>query len=403
MDTDKLRRYAQITLAVVAALAAVGAGFRYLVRGGSPFGQHLVATPTAGPVGMRPFFDFPGFSEDREIAVYLCAGSTGGVEDCASLGKSKAGARLRAKPIPKELPDTTAVEPGDYVLRAGPDDSGAYPERGEFKVVAFKIGARPRPTSFKGVAPSGLRIGEPRQVAKGSSCRPPLFVADGRLAVGSSIVDPTNGVTIEFGLQANEVAWSPAGDKLALITPDRKELRLAAPDGSSAVAKLTEARGFLSSLSWSPDGDRLAFISQSDPATTGGPGPPTVRILDATKGTIASAGPGLAVSWSPNTDLLAVEMSGAVIQASTPAGGRRKLTTGRRPAWSPDARFLTVIRGSGAGQQGWVVPVEGSGAAPLGGNGICAFSFSPSANSLAVVTDREGATTLHLRSVSIGS
>jgi hypothetical protein len=184
MDTDKLRRYAQIFLAAVAVLAAVGAGFRYLVRGGSPFGAHVVASPTAGPIGMRPYFDFPGFPGGREVTVYLCAGAVTGVEDCANLGKGKTGERLRAKAIPKELPDTTEVVPGDYVLRAGPDDAGDFPDRGTFKVVPFKIGAKPRPLSFNGLGASDLRIGEPRNVAKGAACRAPLFLADGRLVVG---------------------------------------------------------------------------------------------------------------------------------------------------------------------------------------------------------------------------
>jgi WD40 repeat protein len=402
MDRDSLRRYAQITLGAIAALSAIGAGYRYLVRGGSPFGQHLVVTPASGPIGMRPFVEFPGYKEGQEVSVYLCAGSTGGVEDCANLGKGKAGSRLRAKPIPKELPDTTEVLPGEYVLRAGPDAQGEYPQRGGFDVVAFKVGSRPRPPAFD-VPPSSLVVGKPRRVATGAPCRPPLFLADGRLAVGSTVVDPTTGVQIEFDLPAQELAWSPVGDKLAILTSDRKEIRLAAPDGSGATAKVREARGFVSSLSWSPSGDRLAYIAQPDPATRqlfGDPTSPTVKILNVASGESTSAGPGLAVAWSPSKNLLAVEMAGAKIQASTPQGGRRDLTSGRRPAWSPDGRYLTVVRTAPSGtSQGWVVPVRGAGAAPLGGSNVCALSFSPAGTSLAVVADNEGKTTLMLRSI----
>jgi hypothetical protein len=403
MDIQALRRYTQITLAAIAVLSAVAAGYRYLVRSGSPFGEHLLITPAVGPVGMRPFLDFPGYHGDREINVYLCASATGGVEDCAKLGTGHPGERLRARRIPHELPDTTRVVPGDYVLRAGPDARGSYPERGVLKIVPFKIGRRPRPRSFAGVQPSDLRIGPPHKIATGAVCGSPLFLADGRLAVGSAVVDATTGVTIEFEIDARELAWSPVGDKLAILTTDRKEIRLAAPDGSGAVVKVREARGLLSSLSWSPDGDRLAYISQSDPSTRGGPGPPTVRIINATTGEVSTAGPGLAVAWSPTADLLAVEMSGGVIQASTPTGGRSSLTTGRRPGWSPDGRFVTVVRSSASGgQTGWVVPVQGGSGAPVAGSGVCALAFSPSATSLAVVTEREGATTLLLRSVEAG-
>ena len=400
MDRETLRRYAQLTLAVLAVLSAAGAGFRYLVRGGSPFGEHIVAIPGSGPVGMRPFFEFSGFG-DREVTVYMCLPGTSAVEDCARLGKGPANKRLRAKPIPNELPDTTEVVPGEYILRAGPDGEGDYPQRGAFDVVAFKVGSRPRPPSFPASA-SALQVGTPRTVAKNAPCRPPIFLADGRLSIGSSVLDPTNNVTIEFGIDAQELAWSPVGDKLAILTSDRKEIRLAAPDGSAATTRVREARGLLSSLSWSPEGDRLAFIAQPDPTTSqtaGDPTSPTVRILNATNGELASAGPGLAVAWSPRRELLAVEMAGAKIEASTPEGGRRALVAGRRPAWSPDGRFLGVVRASSNGtSQGWIVPVEGSGAAPLAGNGVCAVSFSPSGASLAVVVG-EGATTMQLRSV----
>lgn len=400
MDRETLRRYAQLTLAALALVAAAAAGYRYLVRGGSPFGEHVVATPSSGPVGMRPFFEFAGFG-DREVTVYLCAGATGGVEDCASLGKGPSGKRLRGKPIPKELPDTTEVVPGEYILRAGPDAQGNYPQRGAFDVVPFKVGSRPRPPAFPASA-SALQIGNARTVAKNAPCRPPLFLADGRLSIGSSVLDPTSNVTIEFGIEAHELAWSPVGDKLAILTSDRKEIRLAGADGSGAVVRERAARGLLSSLSWSPEGDRLAYIAQPDPTTSqtvGDVTSPTVRILNATTGEKTSAGAGLAVAWSPRSDLLAVEMAGNKIEASTPEGGRRPLTTGRRPGWSPDARFLTVTRTTDAGvSQGWVVPVEGSGAAPVAGNGVCALSFSPSGASLAVVVG-EGSTTMQLRSV----
>src|SRR5687768_6885917 len=195
MDLDKIRRYAQIALAAIAVLAAVGAGYRYLTRGGSLFGEHVVATPASGPVGIRPFFEFPGF--DGEVTVYLCAGTTGGVEDCADLGKGKAGERFRAKPIPKELPDTTTVEPGSYVIRAGPDDEGNFPRRGTFEVVEFKVGAKLKGVSFAGIDPSRLKLGEPKGLARGTPCRPPTFLADGRLVVGSTVVDTKTGVTIE--------------------------------------------------------------------------------------------------------------------------------------------------------------------------------------------------------------
>jgi hypothetical protein len=59
-----------------------------------------------------------------------------------------------------------------------------------------------------------------------------------------------------------------------------------------------------------------------------------------------------------------------------------------------------VVRTDASGaSQGWVVPVQGGGAAPLGGKGVCALSFSPAGTHLAVVADNEGKTTLFLRTI----
>jgi hypothetical protein len=400
MNTSSLpawRRYAQITLAIVAVLSAAGAGFRYLVRGGSIFGEHLVVTPSAGPVGLHPRFEFQGFDGDREVTVYLCAGTTGGVEDCASLGKGKPGEPLTAKAIPRELPDTTEVKPGTYVLRAGPDDDGNHPQRGEFEVVPFKVGTVENATSFANASVSDLEIGEPARLATGVPCRPPSFLADGRLVAGSTVVDARHRLRIDFDIQALQLEWSPVGDKLAILTSDRKEIRLAAPDGQGAVTKVREARGLLSSMSWSPDGDRLAFISENDPATRGGPGPPTVRILNATNGSLSSAGPGLQVAWSPDPDVLAVQMSGGVIQSSSPGGARKALTTGTDPSWSHDGRFLAVSRTEGTQTRGFIVPAQGGGGAAVTGSGGCAMSFAPDGKALAVVSNAGTTTALQFR------
>ncbi|MEX2393682.1 MAG: WD40 repeat domain-containing protein [Actinomycetota bacterium] len=403
MSSWDLRKSAQVTLAVIAALAAITAGFRYFTRGGSFFGPHIEATPTEGPVGIKPFFEFRGFDGGREIKVFLCRSGTGDVADCADLGTGRAGERLSSKPVPKTFPDNSEVEAGRYALRAGPNENGAYDQYGSFEIVPFKVGPRPDVVSYAGLQASDLRLGPLEQVATGAPCRTPLFLPDDRFSVGSNVIDPTNGVTIAFEAEGHELAWSPVGDKLAVLTSDRKEIRLAAPDGSGAVTTVREARGLLSSLSWSPEGDKLAYIAQRDPSTSqlaGDPGPPTVMILNSINGNKTSAGPGLGVAWSPSSDLLAVEMSGSRIEASDLAGKRRHLTTGVRPGWSPDGRFVTVVRGTPAGgREGWVVPVEGDGGVPLAGAEVCALHFSSSGRSLAVVKLEEGKMTTYLRSV----
>ncbi len=399
-----VRRIAQIALAVIAVAAAAGAAFRYLGDRGELFGERIEVLPASGPVGIRAVLTPHGYGGTQPFNIYMCVGPTSDIGDCVKLGNTTPALAVHSIPIPNQFPDGTDMAPGTYVLRTGPDAQGAYPQRGTFRIVPFRVGPKLHVvTGFDTAAPSQLRVGAAKEIARGASCAAPDWLADGRLVVGSNIVDVRTGVTISFPLAASEIAWSPVGDKLAYITSDRKELRLAGPDGSDAVAKVREARGLLSSLTWSPQGDRLAFIAQSDPTVIfgGGPGPPTVNVLNATNGERTQAGPGLAVSWSSDENVLAVERAGNVIEASSPSGTRRPLTTGFRPSWGPDGKLI-VIRGANPNEQGFVVSSDGKQTALASSGNTCAMSFSPDGSMLAIVTSPPGGPTrVVLREVQV--
>ncbi len=405
--SGKARRYArpiaQGTFITIAVLAALGAGYRFMARGGTSalFGPQIEALPATGPVGMSPFLELHGFEKGESVTVYFCADEATPIENCVQFGRGAAPGPLRTSPIPQAFPDAEEIVPATYALRVGPDGDGQYPVRGTFKIEPFKVGPKVRVRSFAGVVPQALRIGDPEQIARGAACRAPLFLPDGRLAVGATVVDPDTAVTIRFDIQASELAWSPVGDKLAILTPDRKEIRLAGPDGEDAVTSVREARGLISSLSWAPQGDSLAFIAQNDPNTRGGPGPPTVRILNATNGSVASAGPGVGVAWSSKPDLLAVERADGRIEASTVAGGRTTVASGTHPAWSPDSNLLGFVRPWEGSDSGWIARASGADASPEVGPDVCAISFSPSGRHLAVVVGEGEKTTLFLRSIDI--
>jgi hypothetical protein len=402
MSTESLRRFAQIALAAVAVVAAVGAGYRYFAQGGELFGESVVATPGSGPVGIRPTVELHRYPRGKEVVVYMCVGATSEIGDCAQLGKADAPARFRAKAIPKTFPDSSDVVPGRYVLRAGPDEQGRYPVRGSFTVERFTVGRLDTTTrSFAGVDPSALEIGPEREIARGAACRPPTWLPDGRLAIGSTIVDPSSGVTIELPFQALEAVWSPDGENLAYLTPDKKEIRVGRADGSGATAKVREARGLLSSLSWSSQSDRLAFISQNDPNVPRlGPGPPTVRILNNQTGETTAAGPGLAVAWSPRGDVLAVQRIGDQIEFSTPSGERRAAGPGTQAVFTPDGRMLAYVRPGESGRdEGWLAQLEGNGRSPVVSGGVCAFSVSPTGRELAVAKRQGDVTRLVIRTV----
>jgi len=402
---DTARRVAQIALAAASVATAAAAAILYLGRGPEAlFGERVIATPAKGPVGMRVFLEPRAFPSGRRTTIFLCQSPSAPIRGCAALASVTGPTRVQAKAIPTMWPTGDDIVPAPYTLRAGPDDKGEFPVRGIFEVVAFKLGPRPIVHTYAGIQPSALHLGPPAEIARGTlACAPPDFMPDGRLAVGDTVYDPTTGVTVTMplGVRVSEMAWSPKGDKLAFITGDHKEIRVAATDGNNAVTKVREARGLLSSLSWAPSSDKFAFIAQDDPTTFGGPGPPTVNIFDTSTGRRTQAGPGLAVSWAPSGDVLAVDRASGAIELSSLTGSRRQLVVGRLGSWSPDGRFVAYVRPSEAGSTGWVALANGGAPAPVTEAGVCGISFSASGNAVALVASgRGGPRRLVLRSVS---
>lgn len=386
-------------LAVVALVAAAGAGYRYFQEDAGLFGPRVEVLPEAGPVGVRPFVELRGFPTGREVTVYLCRGGSDPLDGCVELATGVPGEPVLGNVVPSTFPGGEPVGNGAYVLRAGPDEEGNHPVRGSFEVVPFTLGPPPDGGSLSSLDPAAIRLGPPREVARGAPCRPPTYMPDGRLVVGTTVVDPRTGVTIELGLSASELAWSPAGEVLAILTGDEKEIRLAQPDGTDPVTRVREARGLLNSLTWSAEGDRLAFVSRNDPNARGGPGPPTVRILNAINGEVTSAGPALTAAWSPTGDLLAIERADERLELSTPQGGRRDFIDGARPVWSADGRLITTVRNIGVGGEGWIALADGSRQTRLVQGGVCGLALSPTGANMAITVAEGDETSIVLRKV----
>jgi hypothetical protein len=388
---EAARRVAQFALAAVSAAAAIAAAILYLGRGPEAlFGERVLASPPKGPVGMRVFLEPRSFRPGQKETIFLCPTATGPIKDCVRLAAVSGPERVQAGAIPTTWPNGDDIIPATYTLRAGPDTRGTYPARGTFEVVTFKLGPRPAIHQYAGIEPAALHLGTPSELARGTlACAPPDFMPDGRLAVGDTVYDPSTGVTVTMplGVRVAEMAWSPRGDKMAFITGDHKEIRVAGVDDSNAVTRVREARGLLSSLSWAPSGDRFAFIAQDDPTTFGGPGPPTVNIFDTTTGQRTQAGPGLAVAWAPSGDVFAVDRAAGIIEVATPSGGRRRLVDGKEASWSPDGRFLAYVKMLDAGPTGWVALANGSAPTQISEPGVCGMSFSASGTAVAMVTD----------------
>lgn len=415
---ERLRKATQGLLIAVAVLAAGGAAYSFvesLRPEETEREQQVSVSPRSGPVGMRPFLGIDPPPQEGETRILLCHpdDAEGDTENCAELGSAGPGEgqRIRSEPIPAALghgEGEREVRPGTYAVRAGPDDDGAYPLRGWFEVEPFAIGTAPDPESFADVDPGAMRLGDPREIARRVPCRP-TYAPDGRLLVGATLLDPATGVGVDLDLvAAAEYAWSPDGERLALLSGDRKDIRVAEPDGAQAVTIAREARGLLSSMSWSPDGERIAYVARSEPGVPGGPGPPTVHLVDVSSGESRQLAGGISVAWAPVGQRLAVETDGRIDLVSLD-GERQALGEGRRPTWAPDGSLVGFLRAVDRTEDGgmsrgaaWVARSDGGGSVRLIGEDVCGFRFSPSGRSVAVVTRRgEDETTLSLRRVEI--
>jgi dipeptidyl aminopeptidase/acylaminoacyl peptidase len=408
---ERARFIAQIVLVAVSVAAAAGAAYRYQsTRAGpapTPQGRAVVANPPSTPVGGRPFLQLFGFRSSQIVKVWFCAAGSR-PPACADLGSRRGRGSLQSRPIPTTVPSSgggqTTVLPGSYVLRAVPE-GGAEGATGRFTVIAFKIGVAPHPRTLQAVDLRRLQLGPARQIAKGAPCDV-HYTPDDRIVIASELFDPQTAVSVDLRASGAELAWSPNGQRLAIVTDDRHEIRMAKPDGSEAEAVVREARGFINSVSWATDSNKLAYVLRPQPGVTLQPvRAPTVVVLDLLDGSRAQKGPGEAVAWSPRGDRLAVEVAegaGRAIQISDVNGARTRLVDGRAPAWSPDGSTIAFVRPvSGDTGAGWMTKADALSPVMVVQQDVCGLAFSADAARVAVVTKSGGATTLFLRSINI--
>ncbi|MEL7235613.1 MAG: hypothetical protein AAGK74_14015, partial [Chloroflexota bacterium] len=112
----------------------------------------------------------------------------------------------------------------------------------------------------------------------GRPATPPIWSPDGNaflyltlLMNGSTQmwyvpVDGSKGVRLGV-VSSNLVAWSPDGQQVAYVTPDKRRIFITEALSGTTVAEygIAEGQNELSELAWSPDGDRIAFVYRHVP------------------------------------------------------------------------------------------------------------------------------------------
>lgn len=179
-----------------------------------------------------------------------------------------------------------------------------------------------------------------------------------------------------------------AGQDTILFTGTRPVVRgLFAMDASAAGSPRSLGEG--ERYVWSPDYTRLAFDWQGQ-----------VYVADADGGNLRPLGPGVAASWAPAGDRLAVERPGAsgpqIVVINVNNGDELAVATGRRPSWSPaivvPSRLVYASAGSipavymidVAGGQPLLLASDGAG--PLWSPDGSAVAFATSRQEIVVVT-----------------
>ena len=214
------------------------------------------------------------------------------------------------------------------------------------------------------------------------------------------------------------MAWSPNGDRLALLVQLANTLALRVVDARTPRTAITVAQGNPLYFAWSGDGQSIVAHIGSRGVSAA-----TMRIvrISLRGGTAAretmddSPAPGFrAPAWSSHhaasTFALARE-NGAeiVVQAGPDAPARLLVATGPAPAfaWSPDGRILafaareSVEPGAHLGVS--LIPADGGEPHTLSEEPLLAFFWSPDAEHLVCVGGEVGSRMVHVQTLAVGN
>jgi hypothetical protein len=160
-------------------------------------------------------------------------------------------------------------------------------------------------------------------------------------------------VVRESGFWQNFPAWSPDGRRIAVTSPFA--IWTLAPDGSHqrVVTKRESAEGGRwwapYHPAWSPDGSKLAYVRElTDGSGQIGPSEIVVADADGSRPKVVVQADRLhyAPVWSPEGDTLAFSTwrnSYWELETISPSGkGRKAISTGFFPTWTPEGKILVT-------------------------------------------------------------